>query len=152
MKLKMRSALLAVTVLASLGAGCSQPPAQAAQGAQAGADQGAAATSKADSQTATSLAGEYEGEFEGAAATASISGPAPNYNVHIIIGGDGCGGGALGPARVGAAGALTLRPSDDAQCTITMTPTANGFSVVENQCSGLHGDTCAFSGELHHAR
>jgi hypothetical protein len=111
--------------------------------------QAAAQTSSAATQATASAVGEYEGDFDGAGAAVSISGSAPNYNVHLIVGADGCAGGALGPARANAAGVLTLRPSDDAKCTITMTPTANGYSVAESECSNLHGDTCTFNGTVH---
>jgi hypothetical protein len=160
MNLKVVGALLILTALAALGASCSQPPTQAASQAasQAQADtasssHSAPAQTEAAPKLATeaSLAGEYEGEFDGATAAVTISGSAPRYNVHIMVGSDGCAGGALGPAQVGGGGVLTMRPTDDASCTITMTPTSGGFSVQEHQCSNLHGDACSFSGELHHA-
>lgn len=158
MNLKIIGALLILTALPSFSAGCSQPPAPAASQADvASPSQSAPAQTEiaslipAAAHAGASLAGEYEGEFDGASAAVTISGSAPRYNVHIIIGSDGCGGGALGPALVDSAGILTMRPTDDASCTITMTPAAGGFSVQEHQCSNLHGDACAFNGELHHA-
>lgn len=157
MKLKAISAALVLVALAGLAAGCSQPTTQAPlQGETAAASpsapvsmQAAAQTSSAPLQATPSAAGEYEGDFDGAGATVTISGSAPNYHVHLIVGGDGCGGGALGPARASSAGVLTVRPADDARCTITMTPTALGYSVAESGCSNLHGDTCAFNGQVH---
>lgn len=157
MNFKM-GALLIVTALAGFSGSCSQPPAQTASGTQAdiassgqSAPGQAEATVLAAAQANVPLAGEYEGEFDGGSAAVTISGSAPHYDVHIIVGGDGCGGGALGPAQVDGAGVVTVRPTDDASCTITMTPAAAGFSVAENHCSNLHGASCAFSGELHRA-
>lgn len=98
------------------------------------------------------VAGEYEGDFDGAGAAVTISGAAPRYTVHIIVGGDGCAGGALGPARADRRGVLTVRPTDDAKCTITMTPVARGYSLAEAGCGNLHGDTCGFEGVVHRKR
>jgi hypothetical protein len=157
MTLKIVGALTLLAVLAGISVSCSRPAAQT-QAAQTPAQTdvaapGPAATTTipvADTAPAASVAGEYEGDFDdGSGAAVTISGSAPRYTVHVIVGGDGCGGGALGPAQVSSAGVLTVRPSDDASCTITMTPTAHGFSLQENQCSHLHGDTCGFSGEVH---
>jgi hypothetical protein len=150
MKLSIACAFLMLAALAS--AGCSQPSAQttpSTQGNTPTADEKPAAVTPAAANTQTPITGEYEGDFDGAAASATISGSAPRYTVHIIIGMDGCAGGALGPAQINSAGALIVRPADDADCTITMTPNRNGFSVSENQCQNLHGDLCAFNGELH---
>lgn len=159
MNLKTIGVALVLGALAGLAASCSQPTAPAAPQAQAETAapsesapapmQAAAQTSSAAPQARALAAGEYEGDFDGAGATVSISGSAPSYNVHLIVGGDGCGGGALGPARANDAGVLTVRPADDARCTITMTPTASGYSVAESGCSNLHGDTCAFNGQVH---
>jgi hypothetical protein len=110
-----------------------------------------AQTAPAAPPAPTSAAGAYEGDFDGTGAAITISGSPPHYNVHLIIGGDGCSGGAMGPASVNGAGVLVVRPSDEAAagCTITMTPNAGGYSVAESACSNLHGDTCAFLGDVH---
>src|SRR5690242_17095909 len=114
MNLTKIAALLALTALAGLGGACSQPPVQSGPQTQADAaspsrTEGTTAIPAAASAGGASLAGTYEGELEGASAQVTISGSAPRYNVHIIIGGDGCAGGALGPAQVGGAGVLTMR-------------------------------------------
>ncbi|MES1199318.1 MAG: hypothetical protein ABUS48_04985 [Pseudomonadota bacterium] len=155
----MNTRWAALLMLATmLGASCSPQP--AATATQAPADSAAQATPApvpaaaqpaVASHAAASIAGEYEGEFDGATAAVTISGSAPRYSVHLIIGADGCAGGALGPARADGAGVLTVKPADDAACTITMTPKAGGYTVAESGCQNLHGDACAFSGELHRA-
>ena len=74
-----------------------------------------------------------------------ITGAAPNFRVHIVVGMDGCGGGMEGPATVKAGGAL-LVVSD--QCRVTMTETAKGWRLAEQSCGALHGDACSFDGDI----
>ncbi|MES1199858.1 MAG: hypothetical protein ABUS57_00200 [Pseudomonadota bacterium] len=149
--------------LIGIAASCSQPATQEASKAPAETTApsesastltqvAAQTTAHTASQATASIAGEYEGDFGDAGAAVTISGSAPHYNVHVIVGGDGCGGGALGPAQADSAGVLTVRPTDDASCRITMTPTAHGYSVAESGCSNLHGDSCAFNGQVHRKR
>ena len=160
MTVKAIGATLALGVLASLSASCSQPTTQATPQPQTEAGQpGASApasmqtvaqTASPAAQAPASAAGAYEGDFDGAGALVTISGSPPHYSVHIIVGGDGCSGGALGPASANSSGVLTVRPTDPAAgaCTIAMTPTAHGYSLAESGCSNLHGDTCGFSGDV----
>jgi len=152
--------LLMLTAWIAFSASCTQPAAQngpqttpspAVSSQSTPQESASVLATPAKAAAPTSLAGEYTGEFEGASAAVTISGSAPRYTVHFIIGSDGCAGGALGPASVSSSGVLTVRPTDDASCTITMTPAASGFSVQEHQCSNLHGDACAFNGNLHRA-
>jgi len=156
----MNLKLIGVALILGALAGCSQAapqpqaettaPSQSAQTSIQGVEQKSSSTP----QTTASVAGEYEGDFDGAGAAVTISGSAPRYTVHLIVGGDGCSGGAIGPASASSSGVLTVRPTDPAAgaCTITMTPTARGYSVAESGCSNLHGDTCAFSGQVHRKR
>jgi len=160
----MKSNIIGVALLGAIigvAASCSQPATQDAQQAPAApaatsesastATQPAAApASSTTSQTsAASVAGEYEGDFGDAGAAVTISGSPPHYNVHIIVGGEGCGGGALGSAQANGAGVLTVRPPDAPSCRITMTPNAHGYAVAESGCGSLHGDTCSFDGQVH---
>ena len=104
------------------------------------------------SQAPTSIVGRFSGPFEGGDGTVEITGSAPRYHVHILVGADGCGGGVEGPASLDSKGRLVMvakpAPAEEA-CQVTLTRSGSGWDVAnEGNCGFYHGASCEFSGKV----
>lgn len=110
------------------------------------------AGAQAQSQGAASIVGRFSGPFDGGDGTVEITGSAPRYHVHILVGADGCGGGVEGPASLDTKGRLVMvaKPAPDEQaCRVTLTRSGSGWDVAnEGNCGFYHSAACEFSGKV----